>query len=174
MVPPPAGGGFGAAALPAGLANQGMYIIFNNSTNNRYAGISTNLASRFNTRMAVVTELGFSQAVMNQIAVFWGGATTTNTALPAPAPAPAPVPVPAYGAPLTRPIDGQAVNLERLLIRFLLTQFVGGTVSNNMMAFGAYANPTANNVTVTLNWGAVGGIPAGNHTAVWPAGGPGW
>src|SRR5262249_39526293 len=33
-----AGGGYGAAALPAGLAGPGMYIIWNTNTNNRYAG----------------------------------------------------------------------------------------------------------------------------------------
>ncbi len=176
MAPPALGGGmFGAAALPLGLAGGGMYIIWNTNTNNRYAGISTNLATRFQPRLETVTELGFSGVQMNQIVVFWGTAQSQNTAgfggvLVHPI-----APVLWYGAPLNMMVDGVAVNLERLLIRFMITQLGGGgTVSNNMMAFAPYGNPTPNPITVTLNWGACPWVAAGGVAAVWPVGGPAW
>lgn len=172
MAPPALPGGlFGNATLPMGLAGAGMYLIVNTKTNNRYVGISTDLAQRFNTRMATVTELGFSTAQMNRIAVYWGTVQVQNTPTLA-IPAPPMTAVAAYGAPLNFMIDGVNVQLERLLIRFVLTQLgAGGTVSNNMMAAIPYTNPTANAITVTLNWGA-GGVhfPAGFHTAVWATG----
>lgn len=175
MAPPALPGGmFGPAVLPPGLAGAGMYMIVNNNTNNRYVGISTNLANRFAKRMETITEFGFSVAQMNQIGVYWGLAQTQNT-VAIPAPPPPVVPVPAYGAPLNVMIDGVQVQLERLLIRFTLTQLgAGGTVSNNMLAGVPYVNPTPNPVTVNFNWGAGGLFAAGAHNAVWPVGGAGW
>jgi hypothetical protein len=208
------GGGFGNAALPAGLAGAGIYMIVNDDTNNRYIGISQNLAVRFQPRLEAVTELGFSDARMDEIAVYWGTITTQDTpaappvlpgagaglgvgagigagagapiagagagagavAVPPPVVIPPPVlPLAAYNAPLQVLLDGVAVNLERLLIRFVISQLgVGGTVSNNMMAMGNYVNPTANPVTVNFSWGAGGLFVAGAHAAVWPVGGVGW
>jgi len=67
------------------------------------------------------------------------------------------------------------VQLERLLIRFVLTQLgAGGTVSNNLLAGVAYANPTANAMTVNLAWAGSPFYAAGAHGAVWPIGGVGW
>lgn len=174
MAPPAlAGGAFGNAALPVGLVGAGAYLIVNNNTNNRYVGISTNLANRFATRLATITEMGFSTAQMNQIGVYWGTVSTQNTA-GAFGPPPPWVPLVGYGAPMNTNIDGQPVQLERLFIRFLLTQFVGGTISNNMLAFTPYVNPTGNPVTVNFTWGPGGPFNAGAHAAVWPVGGLGW
>jgi hypothetical protein len=144
-----------------------MYIIWNTNTNNRYAGISTDLERRFRSRMDVVTELGFDRDEMDRIVVFWGRAQVGDTEVP-PNPPPPPRDVPNYGAPLNVVIDRQQINLERLLIRYLVKEFGhGGTVSNNMMAFGPYSNPTPHRITVTLNWGGFPGIAAGGQRATW-------
>lgn len=184
MAPPALpGGAFGLAALPAGMAMAGTYIIVNTATNNRYIGIAANIHNRFQTRLATVTEMGFSPAVLANIGVTWGIAHCRNTlpALPAP-PVPPPPPLlqpvagsfpvaPVAGAPYTAVIDGAVINLEHLLIRFVMSQLGGGgTVSNNLMV-APYANPTANPITVSLQWGAMGGLFAANTMqAVW---GPG-
>ncbi|NTW00256.1 MAG: hypothetical protein HGA19_03005 [Oscillochloris sp.] len=173
MVPPALPGGiFGPAVLPVGLAGPGIYIIVNQNTNNRYVGISTNLAIRFNPRMEVVTELGFSIPDMNNIEVYWGTVTTQNTPGFGGALLPPIIPVGAYGAPLNVPIDGVGVQLERLLIRFVLTQLgAGGTVSNNMLAFAPYINPTGNPVTVNFAWGGGVLFLPGAAASIWPVGG---
>ncbi|MBC7953099.1 MAG: hypothetical protein H7Z12_14930 [Rhodospirillaceae bacterium] len=178
------GGGFGVAAVPAGLpAAPGTYIIVNTATHNRYVGISGNLFNRFNTgRLPTITEMGFPAATMQNIWVTWGETHVRDTApalfpgalLVAPTPGFAIV-APAPPAAFTTLIDGVAVNLEQLLIRFVLTQLgAGGTVSNNAMAFAAYVNPTPNPILVQLSWGVIGLFGAGNHQAVWPVGGGGW
>ncbi|HEY0603858.1 MAG TPA: hypothetical protein VGD58_13150 [Herpetosiphonaceae bacterium] len=173
MAPPPMmGGGFGAAALPGGMAMAGTYIIVNTATNNRYIGIAGNIANRFNPRMEAVTELGFAPLTMAGIGVTWGQTTCQNTptlAVPAP---PWVLAVPAPPAAFTAVIDGAVVNLERLLIRYVITQLgAGGTVSNNAMAAAPYINPTPNAVTVQLTWGAMGGLfAAGAQAAVWGVG----
>lgn len=184
MAPPVLlGGGFGAATLPLGMAGwgAGSYIIVNTNTNNRYAGISGNLTARFNTRMAVVTEMGFSAATMGLIGVTWGHTYVRNT-LPAlggwgvgavlpggtlAAPAP-----PASFAAM---IDGVAIHLEHLLIRFVTTQLgAGGTVSNNVLV-APYVNPAPNDILVRLSYGNMGGLfAAGWQQAVWVSGGPAW
>lgn len=187
MAPAPlAAGGFGAAALPAGLAGAGIYIILNDNHNNRYVGVSNDLAQRFQPRLETVTEMGFDQAEMNDILVWWGGITIQNTPAAAPlvpaggppiaAPAAPPViPVLAYNTPLTVLIDGVGVNLERLAIRYVLTQLgAGGTVSNNQWAVGNYVNPTPNPVTVNFTWAAAGNYAMGVRQAIWPVGGVGW
>lgn len=174
MAPAPiAGGGFAAAALPLGMAMAGTYIIVNTTTNNRYIGIAGNIANRFNTRLATVTEMGFGGGTMAAIGVCWGQTACQNSptlAVPAP---PWVVAVPLPPAAFTAVVDGAAVNLERLLIRFVLTQLgAGGTVSNNAMAAAPYVNPTANPITVRLTWGTMGGLfVAGFHQAVWGVGG---
>lgn len=177
MAPAPIpGGGFGVAALPAGMAMAGTYIIVNTTTNNRYIGIANNISARFNTRLATVTEMGFSDVpTMAAIGVTWGATGVRNT-LPAVAGwpmagwAPA-VPIPPVA--FTAMIDGFQVNLERLLIRFVITQLgAGGTVSNNAMAVAPYVNPTLNPIAVRLTWGAMGGLfSPGHHTSVWNVGG---
>ena len=176
MAPPALpGGAFGPAALPVGLAGAGIYLIVNTFTNNRYAGISNNLANRFQGRMETITECGFAPAQMAQIEVFWGTASYQNTAgfggvLVHPV-----EPLPAYGAPLNFAVDGVAVQFERLLIRFLLTQLgAGGTVSNNALAFAPYVNPTPNPVTVNFTSGASPTFAPFMGAAVWLVGGFGW
>jgi len=167
MAPPAAaGGGFGPATLPAGLVGQGMYIITNTNTNNRYIGISTNLANRFNTRMATITECGFAAATMGTIFTWWGQAATRNTG------AGAVVPLLGYLGPLNVMIDGAQVNLERLLIRYVINLLGGGgTVSNNIYAGAPYVNPTPNAVTVHFHSAANAHFAAHNHNVVWPVGG---
>jgi hypothetical protein len=172
MVPPtqPGGGAYGDASLPQGLAGQGMYIIVNTVSNNRYAGISTDLAQRFNSRMATVTEMGFTTELMNRIWVFWGLAAVQNTPGYQGNQNPPMLAVQNYSAPLIVPIDGVDVNLERLLIRFLLLHLgAGGTVSNNLLAFNPYANSTGSNVHVTLNW-TPGFFTTSSSQATWHAG----
>jgi hypothetical protein len=174
MAPPPVpGGGFGNALLPGAMFGMaGTYIIVNSNSNNRYIGIANDIGTRFNTRLATITETGFLPAEMARIGVTWGTTTCQNTP-PVFGAAPAPViAVPAPPAAFNALIDGAAVNLERLLIRFVITQLgAGGTVSNNAMAVAPYANPTANPITVRLTWGAMGGLyMAGFHQAVWNVG----
>lgn len=124
--------------------------------------------------MATVTEMGLSPANVANVEVYWGGVTTQNTPTPAVGAPPA-VPLPGYGAPLKVAIDGVMVNLEHLLIRFVITQLgVGGTVSNNLLAGAPYPNPTANNMTVQLTWAGGGFYAAGTHAATWQPGGVGW
>ena len=179
MAPPPIpGGGFGPAVLPGGMAIAGAYIIVNTTTNNRYIGISNNIHTRFNTRLATVTEMGFAGVpTLQAIGVTWGQVHVRNT-LPAPPggfgwPVPgSAIAAPAPPAAFTAMIDGALVNLEQLLIRFVITQLgAGGTVSNNAMAAAPYANPTGNPVTVRLTWGGMGGLFApGFHQANWGVG----
>ncbi|HQU83520.1 MAG TPA: hypothetical protein PKY59_10360 [Pyrinomonadaceae bacterium] len=167
----------GVAALPPGLAGPGLYIIFNNHTNNRYVGKSSAVEGRFQPRMESVCELGFSVAQLNQILVFWGTVSIANTPPPGVGiVVMAPAPVAGYsGAPGNRlygNIDGQNIELERLLIRFILNQFHPATITNNTWGAAAatYTNPTANPITVTLNWGAAGPFAPGTHQVVWGAG----
>lgn len=174
MAPAPVpGGGFGAAALPPGMAGMaGTYIIVNTTTNNRYIGIANDIGVRFNTRLATITEMGFAPAQMAAIGVTWGQTSCQNTPtvfVPAP---PWVVAVPAPPAAYTAMIDGSPVNLERLLIRFIITQLgAGGTVSNNAMAVAPYVNPTPNAITVRLTWGGMGGLFVPNFLqAVWNPG----
>jgi len=172
MVPPttPGGGAYGNASLPLGLAGQGMYIMVNIDTNNRYAGISTDLTQRFNTRLATVTEMGFSEQEMEKIWLFWGAVATQNTPGYLGNNNPQFVMVTDYSAPLVVNVDGVGINLEKLLIRFLLLHLgAGGTVSNNLLAWGPYVNPTASNISVTLNWPA-GYFNTTTSSAVWQSG----
>lgn len=168
MVPPMyQGGAWGNATLPLGLAGQGMYIIVNQGTNNRYAGTSTNLTKRFSSRMATVTEMGFSEQEMNQIIVFWGTVSTQNTPGYMGNPNPAFSIVGNYAPPVDAQLDGATVNLERLLIRYMLLHLgAGGTVSNNLLAYAPYTNPTASAVTVTLNW-TPGYFTTSTSSVVW-------
>lgn len=178
MAPAPAvAGGFAPAALPPGMAMAGTYIIVNTTTNNRYIGISGNIANRFNTRMATVTEMGLAVATVAAVGVVWGNTWYQNTFFPPPGPGapPAPPPpmlaVPAPPAAFAQLIDGAPVNFEHLLIRFCVTQLgAGGTVSNNVIA-GPYANPTPNPITVRLDWGPMAGLfNADSLTSIWPPG----
>jgi hypothetical protein len=154
------GGAYGFAFLPPTLAGAGMYIIINcqgaPANHNRYIGISSNLAKRFGPRMSVITECGFTAAVMANIHCVWGavrvrnhpfalGVPTTLTPIVPPRVPPnvafpnwaaggwtAP-PVPAGGA-YTTPVDGNLINLEHLLVRFVMMRLgTGGTVSNNQL-----------------------------------------
>ncbi len=61
MAPPPVpGGGFGNALLPGAMFGMaGTYIIVNSNSNNRYIGIANDIGTRFNTRLATITETGF-------------------------------------------------------------------------------------------------------------------
>ena len=75
-----------------------------------------------------------------------------------------------YSAPMVVNVDGVAINLEKLLIRFLLLHLgAGGTVSNNLLAWGPYVNPTAANMKVTLNWPA-GFFNTTTSSAAWNSG----
>jgi len=168
MAPAPVpGGGFGNAVLPAGMGIPGSYIIVNTATNNRYIGIAGDIGTRFNTRLATVTEMGFPGALMGMIGVTWGVTSHQNTGF-----AVWIVTNPAPPAAFVAVVDGVGVNLERLLIRFCMTQLgAGGTVSNNMMAIAPYVNPTPNAVTVQLSWGNMGGLfAAGWQQSVWAVG----
>lgn len=162
------------AFLPPTLTGHGLYIIFNRQTNNRYIGKSSNLPNRFQKRLEAVGELGFSVYQLSRINVFWGRVTLFNTPPPGGVAAARSAPAGGYsgGASLWGSIDGTNIELERLLIRFIMTQFLGGYVTNNTWAaIGAtYANPTANPITVRLNYGAVGAYAPGHQTSVWGVG----
>ncbi len=169
MAPAPIpGGGFANAVLPNGMAMAGSYIIVNTNSNNRYIGISGNIANRFNTRLATVTEMGFAVATMANIGVIWGNTHCRDSAPGSPWQIAIPAPPAAYEFQ----IDNVLVNLERLLIRFVITQLgVGGTVSNNAMAANPYTNPTQSPINVQLSWGNMGGLfNPGQQNAVWGIG----
>jgi hypothetical protein len=163
---------FGVAATPPGMAGvSGMYIIINcvAALENRYIGISTNIGNRFgNDRLPTITEMGFPPATMAQIHVVWGTVKVRNhphglaaahlgaTPLLFPGAGPATTPFPNWNAPgwtlanpppgggaFTRVIDGNVINLERLLIRFVMMRLgAGGTVSNNAL-MAPYNHPQA-------------------------------
>lgn len=167
MAPAPlAGGGYSIATLPAGMTMAGMYIIVNTHTNNRYIGISSNINHRFSSRLAAVTEMGFSPAQMAQIGVCWGSVTYQNT--PGAGVAGVHVAVPVAHSAFSVWIDGFLVNLEQVLIRMMMTRFVGGSISNNVLV-GPYINSSANAVNIQFNWGAMGGLftAAGGHATAW-------
>ena len=152
-----------------GMVGAGIYVILNTKTNCRYCGISTNLVTRFNPRLEVVTELGFAATTMAKILVWWGTITYQNTPT-ALVPAPPVIPMASYAAPLVATIDGYNVDLERLMIRFVLLQLgAGGTCSNNLLAYAQYTNGSPNAVTVNFNWANNGNYNAGNVAAVWGA-----
>ncbi|KAA0680882.1 hypothetical protein DS837_23465 [Azospirillum brasilense] len=170
MAPEPAdGGGFTNATLPDGMAMPGFYIIVNTLTNNRYIGISGNIRERFKTRLATVTEMGFNAAVMRAIGVTWGRVQALDSdrdqvlELPTgpvwnPINHGAVIP-PGDDSTFKLTLDGVDINLERLLIRFVLIQLgAGGTVSNNQMAATPYVNPTQNTIRVWLGWDGMGGL----------------
>lgn len=164
MAPAPLpGGGFTNAALPAGLHGGGMYVIYNHFTQNRYIGISVDLAQRFAGRMSVVTELGFDHHTMGNILIWWGTAAVRNTGGLLAAP------LGHYGGPLIGVVDGANINLEHLLIRYVLGNF-GGTVSNNVYAFQPIINPTHNAISIHFSscHNALFNLYQDVH--VWPAG----
>lgn len=181
MAPVPVpGGAFAPAALLPGMSMAGAYMIVNTNTNNRYIGISTNIQNRFNTRLGVITEMGFSALQMARIGIIWGNTYVKDLLppvliWPAGAVLPGGVPVAPAGGPFIAIINGTPINLEQLLIRFVISMLgAGGTVSNNAMAAAPYVNPTPNPITVRVSWGAMGGLFAANEiTAVWPNG-VGW
>jgi hypothetical protein len=204
MAPPalPAGG-FGVAAIPIGMAGvAGMYIIINCSgaAENRYVGISSNIGTRFGTRMAVVTEMGIDAATLANIHVVWGQVKVRNHPAPG-APAPVPpwlacarvpaggpgtgIPFPAWGDPgwilavppavgaFLRNIDGTNVNLEHLLIRFVMNRLgAGGTVSNNLLMapFTNIGIVGAQPLIVKLESAAFGNYNAFSGAATLPVG----
>ena len=71
-------GGAGAAHVPAGMVGfgPGIYLVNNQNTHTLYAGISTNINTRFTGRMGVVNELGFAPADLTNIRAWWGTART--------------------------------------------------------------------------------------------------
>ena len=143
------------AQYPAGINGQaaGLYIIYNQQTLTRYVGNSHNIQQRFQQRLAAVGELGLSVAVMAQIAVFWGQAWIRNTPIQG-GQQPQFVQVQNYGQQCIGVLDGVNVNLENLLVRFILTQaWQGEFVSNNHFGQAPYVNQTPNPVNVTLQWG---------------------
>lgn len=76
----PAGG---AAALPAGMpVTAGIYLIVNTGNENRYAGISTNVARRFVGRMSTVTEFGLETADVAHLWAWWGNVRTREVPIP--------------------------------------------------------------------------------------------
>ncbi len=169
----------GVAALPAGLAGPGMYIIYNSNTNNRYVGKAADFGARFQPRMEAVGELGFSVPQLDQIIAYWGSVDVQQTAT-AMNPAPAFITVTpfAYTVPnVTAALDGQNIQLERLLVRFIMTQGWGGFVTNNIWAApgATYTNPTGNPILVRVNYGAVPGTAAGHRVSLWnPGAGGAW
>ncbi|MDQ2102267.1 GIY-YIG nuclease family protein [Azospirillum isscasi] len=180
-----ADGTFSDAALPAGMDMAGIYIIVNTQTNNRYVGISSNIKNRFNTRLATVTEMGFHNLEMQRIGVTWGSVSVRNSLPPAtylpqqaawPVPGSTVVSPPPFGS-FVATVDGQSINLEKLLIRFVLRKLgAGGTVSNNAMAYQRYDNPTADIIKVCVAWGDMGGLFQADYIeAEWyPGIGHGW
>jgi hypothetical protein len=204
MAPPAApGGGFGIAALPVGMAGTaGMYIIINcnGPLENRYVGISSDIGVRFNTRMATVTEMGIDAATLANIHVVWGTVKYRNHPAGGGAAAGWPacplvgggnVPFPAWGAggwtaanpvagggPFARMIDGALINLEHLLIRFVMTQLgAGGTVSNNMLMVPFNAPPAwpgTNPIIVKFHSAPFGNYNGFTRAAVLAPGGAAW
>lgn len=165
-----ANGEFGEAQLPENMNGSHVYLILNinDIPHNRYIGISSNIRQRFNTRLATVVEMGFSQATMDNIGVWWGTAWYRDNAQQQWARID-----PQPQQPLNHLINGNNVNLEQLLIRFVLTQLqpqAHNTVSNTLLNH-PYTNPTGVPIEVTMNWGAAPQfqLQAGHVIANWAA-----
>lgn len=145
-----ANGQFGQAQLPANMNGAHVYIILNinDIPHNRYIGISSDIEQRFNTRLATVVEMGFSQTIMDNIGVWWGTAWYRDN------PQQQWVPIaPQPQQPLTHQINGHTVNLEQLLIRFVMTKLQPqdhNTVSNTLLN-SPYTNLTGVPIQVTLS-----------------------
>lgn len=166
MTPQPMpGGGFTNAALPPGLHGGGLYIIYNHLTNNRYIGISVDLANRFGGRMSVITELGFDHHTMSNILIWWGRAGVKNTGALG-----NPNWLPNYNGPLVAPVDGVNINLEHLLIRYVLNWLAPGTVSNNIFASQPITNNTGRTVEIYFHSCQNPVFAAYNHQLHWLAG----
>jgi hypothetical protein len=97
LAAPVVGAGLLPAGMPAGPPG-GIYLIVNTTTNNRYAGISTNIAVRFTGRMAVINELGFATVTLTPVWGWWGRVTTRE--YPAPAQFPTALATTLAGLPL--------------------------------------------------------------------------
>jgi hypothetical protein len=190
MVPPALGGGmFGPAALPPGMLGfAGIYIIINcNGAHNRYIGISGNIGNRFNPRMSVITELGFDAPTMGNIFVVWGQVKVRDDALPMGTPTavtptrfppPPNIAFPTWAAPgwavaappggglaLTAVIDGNVINLEHLLVRFVMMRLgAGGTVSNNLLML-PFAHPGGGAPSLKVKFHSAGFGPYNGYTA---------
>jgi hypothetical protein len=173
-----AGGAFSNAQLPPGMANfSGMYIIINcnGALHNRYIGIAGNLDARFRPRMSAITELGFAAAMMTRVYAIWGTVRALDYPL---GPAIQTVPTqtlyngpmipfpqwnamgndiaPPQGGAFTHLVDGHNINLEHLLIRFVMMRLgAGGTVSNNML-MRPFAHPGGNPLNVKFEGAALG------------------
>lgn len=167
----------------------GIYVIANFNTDNVYVGIAANLNHRFAPRHEAAVHLGINQAYMREIMVWYGSVRVYHTpnplaGLPGPgAPAPqlvlnggAPGNVPlgqigalsviANGLPYTANIDNaNGVSLERLLIRFYMSQGIFNTNTNTQLVNAAWFNNTGNTANIYINYAAVGTIPAGYRHA---------
>lgn len=142
-----------SAQLPDSMADEpGYYIILNDNykIQNRYTGTSTKMASRFNQRLQVVAELGISRAFMASIFAIWGDtqAEVSDQGL-------------------------LKLNLEYLLIRFVMVVFFPHTVSNSTLT-EPYINPTSRDIIVTLKWGGGQGsdFKLGQESLIWLANPP--
>ena len=167
MAPQPMpGGGFTNAVLPGGLHGGGLYIIYNHLTNNRYIGISVDLANRFGGRMSVITELGFDHHTMSNILIWWGRAGVKNTNAFG-----NPNWLANYNGPLVAPVDGVNINLEHLLIRYVLNELgAHGTVSNNVYAYNPIVNTTHHDITIHFHSCQNPVFAAYNHDFHWLSG----
>jgi hypothetical protein len=77
------------------------------------------------------------------------------------------------GAVVTTTIDGHAINVEALLIRFFRQAIgVGGTITNRTY-IGTFTNPANHELIVQVEWGAcaVVGVPAAHYCISIPANG---
>lgn len=137
---------------------------------NRYVGITTNLADRFNQRLRTIGELDFIANSFNNIYTIWGTVEYCNTV-------PNPILVleqPNGGAngitSLNATIDGVNFNLEAVLIRLTLQVLSqpNETVSNQ--AIPIIQNTTQNPINITFDYPAFGNYAAGTIHHVWPAG----
>ena len=78
-----------AGQLPAGMPNTGgLYLIHNQTHNNRYIGKAGDLTNRFDGRMLTVNEFGLAPGDLAGIYAFWGEVDVYSTVQPVPMVAP--------------------------------------------------------------------------------------
>lgn len=138
-----------AVGLPAALtATPGLYVILNqnNAQENRYMGISTNLRDRFSGRQGACFELGFGQAVLNNIYAFLGTVRYRNNVL--------------FGwtnpagyqwGQLMITLDGQNYDFEHLFIKAVQRAWPYGTITNTQKT-GMFPNLGVQPINVTISW----------------------
>lgn len=149
-------------ALPAGFpAAAGLYLIYNQNTNNRYMGISNNLNNRFAGRQGACFELGFPQNVLNNVGAFVGTMRYRNNGVMGWTAAPGYV-----AGNLTITLDGNNYDLEHMFIKAVQHAWPFSTISNTQKV-GALNNASgAHAISIDINYTDNNGAAQTNNVTI--------